>query len=170
MDNLFDDPDGLFLVLSDPRGRHSVWPAALDLPAGLTTVHGPHPRQECLDIIDSALAGSRKGNAGSGQGLAEPSAGPVGTPGEPSLEALRAVFAELLQCDVIGPDDDFFALGGHSLLATRLTNRIKERFQVGVSLQTLFENPTPASLAEELAQGQPAAAARVRRPLGSAKP
>ena len=35
---------------------------------------------------------------------------------------LAALWAELLDVDQVGAEDDFFALGGHSLLATRLAS------------------------------------------------
>ncbi|MFE4612672.1 phosphopantetheine-binding protein [Streptomyces niveus] len=76
---------------------------------------------------------------------------------------MAALFAELLKRDRVGVHEDFFELGGHSLLATRLINRIKEEFQVELSLQIMFENPTAAELAEQFDAGrQPRTALRAR--------
>jgi Phosphopantetheine attachment site len=51
----------------------------------------------------------------------------------------------------VGVDDDFFALGGHSLLVTRMIARIRDTFEAEVGLRALFDNPTPADMAEYLA-------------------
>jgi MbtH protein len=50
--NLFDDPDGTFLVLVNDEEQHSLWPATLSVPAGWTIVHGKDSRQSCVDYID----------------------------------------------------------------------------------------------------------------------
>jgi amino acid adenylation domain-containing protein len=44
--------------------------------------------------------------------------------------------------------DNFFELGGHSLLATRIISRVHETFKIDISISTLFDNPTVATLAE----------------------
>ncbi|MER6006245.1 MbtH family protein [Nonomuraea angiospora] len=51
--NPFDDPDGSFTVLVNDEDQHSLWPAALDVPAGWRVVYGEDTRQACLDYIEA---------------------------------------------------------------------------------------------------------------------
>src|SRR3954468_1796771 len=62
-------------------------------------------------------------------------------------KALAAIWSELLSVENIGLHDDFFDLGGHSLLAIRAVARIRDKFEVNVSLRNLFEEPTLEGLA-----------------------
>ncbi len=70
-----------------------------------------------------------------------------GAPQTQTEKALAAIWAELLEVEHIGSQDDFFDLGGHSLLAIRAVSRIREQFDVNVSLRNLFESPTLEGLA-----------------------
>jgi amino acid adenylation domain-containing protein len=67
-------------------------------------------------------------------------------------KSLCEVFAEVLEVQPVGVDDDFFALGGHSLLATRAIAKIRARFGPNVALQALFELRTPRRLAGEVGE------------------
>jgi MbtH protein len=51
--NPFDNPDGVFSVLVNDEGQHSLWPDFAQIPAGWTVVHGPSTRQDCLDYIEA---------------------------------------------------------------------------------------------------------------------
>jgi amino acid adenylation domain-containing protein len=79
-------------------------------------------------------------------------AGDFALPQTPTEAALAAIWAEVLQMDSVGVNDNFFALGGHSLLATRLVARMRAAFAVELSLRSLFEQPTIAGLARVIAQ------------------
>ncbi|MEH2266221.1 amino acid adenylation domain-containing protein [Nostoc sp.] len=74
-------------------------------------------------------------------------------PRNPIEEKLAAIWAELLGLDLIGVNDNFFYLGGHSLIATQMLSRVREVFPVELSFGQIFENPTIASLAQLLTQG-----------------
>lgn len=60
------------------------------------------------------------------------------------------IWQEVLNVEKIGIHDDFFNLGGHSLLATQVVSRLRETFNVEVSLRSLFEATTVAELAQHI--------------------
>jgi acyl carrier protein len=71
----------------------------------------------------------------------------------PSNETERivaAVWREVLGTAEIGIHDDFFDLGGHSLLATRVLTRVRDAFDVELTLRDVFEHPTVARFAEHV--------------------
>ncbi|MBD2819370.1 amino acid adenylation domain-containing protein [Xenorhabdus sp. 42] len=65
--------------------------------------------------------------------------------------ALAAIWCDLLDVEQIGRHDSFFALGGHSLLAVKMIERLR-CLGLGLSVQTLFQQPTLSVLAQSLAQ------------------
>ncbi|MEL6605585.1 MAG: amino acid adenylation domain-containing protein, partial [Cyanobacteria bacterium J06614_10] len=67
---------------------------------------------------------------------------------------LVAIWESLLEVSSIGIEDSFFELGGHSLLAMQLVSRIQQQFQVQLSLASLFQNPTIAATAKQIANSQ----------------
>lgn len=65
-------------------------------------------------------------------------------------EKVASVWREIIGIDKIGRHDNFFELGGDSLLATQLTARLREKFHVEFSLQSLFESSTIAGITEQI--------------------
>ncbi|HCF29074.1 MAG TPA: non-ribosomal peptide synthetase, partial [Cyanobacteria bacterium UBA11049] len=71
-------------------------------------------------------------------------------PQNPTEELLVSIWAEVLNLKQVSIHDNFFELGGHSLLATQLISRIRDTFQIEISLFSLFESPTIASFSDRL--------------------
>ncbi|MBF0450080.1 MAG: amino acid adenylation domain-containing protein [Candidatus Magnetomorum sp.] len=54
---------------------------------------------------------------------------------------LADIWEEILDCDAVGIDDNFFESGGHSLMAMQIIARIHKIFDVEISINTFFDNP-----------------------------
>ena len=68
-----------------------------------------------------------------------------------AVEAILAqAWAEVLQIDTIGMDDNLFALGCDSLKATRAAARIESTLPIELSATDIFHRPTVAGLAETI--------------------
>jgi acyl carrier protein len=66
-----------------------------------------------------------------------------------------AIFAEVLQIDRVGIDDNLFDLGGDSLIAIQVVSRIRTALASDVSIRALFASPTPAALARLVTEMRP---------------
>jgi hypothetical protein len=81
---------------------------------------------------------------------AEPAAVPAATGSReartPREKALCELFAEVLEVERVGIDDDLFALGCNSLTATRIIGRMRRTLGLETSIATIFRYPTIAEL------------------------
>ena len=50
--NPFDDESGVFVVLANGEGQHSLWPAFAEVPGGWEVVHRDDTRQNCLTYVE----------------------------------------------------------------------------------------------------------------------
>ena len=73
--------------------------------------------------------------------------GPV-APRNEVEQTIAEIWQSLLGYERIGVHDDFFELGGHSLLALQVLSRVREAFEVELSMRAIFECRTVAELAE----------------------
>jgi MbtH protein len=53
MSHPFDDQDGLFLVLRNDEGQHSLWPQHIAVPAGWSVALASSDRATCGAYIDT---------------------------------------------------------------------------------------------------------------------
>jgi acyl carrier protein len=68
-------------------------------------------------------------------------------PHTPTQEIIAHIFATVLGIEKVGIYDNFFELGGHSLLATQIISRLRQNFQIDLTVRVLFEDSTVAGLA-----------------------
>lgn len=75
-------------------------------------------------------------------------------PKTPLESTLAEAWCEVLNCEKVGRDDNFFNIGGNSLLAAQLFARLRDRFNMDLPLREVYERPTIASLSELILQRQ----------------
>ncbi|NEP88100.1 MAG: amino acid adenylation domain-containing protein [Okeania sp. SIO2C2] len=61
-------------------------------------------------------------------------------------KVLAEIWQEVLGIEKVGIHDNFFDLGGHSLMATQVVSRVRNTFDVELSVSQLFEEPMIAQL------------------------
>ena len=71
-------------------------------------------------------------------------------PRTPTEERVAAIVARLLGLERVGINDNFFYLGGNSLFGTQVIARVRDAFNVEISLLKLFDHPTVADLSAEV--------------------
>ncbi|MGV9747955.1 non-ribosomal peptide synthase/polyketide synthase [Rhodococcus zopfii] len=71
-------------------------------------------------------------------------------PQTPIEEIVAGVFAEVLDVERVGLDDDFFELGGNSLVATQVVSRLGAALDARIPVRELFEASSVESLASRL--------------------
>lgn len=52
MTNPFEDENGVYHVLVNDEGQHSLWPSFREVPQGWTIVHKADNRAACLEYIN----------------------------------------------------------------------------------------------------------------------
>ncbi|MDQ1350779.1 MAG: hypothetical protein QG657_1081 [Acidobacteriota bacterium] len=65
-------------------------------------------------------------------------------------QKLALIWQELLGIDQVGRNDDFFELGGDSLKATLMAAKIKQAFDINISVGEVFNSPRLAELAVQM--------------------
>ena len=75
---------------------------------------------------------------------------PYAAPRNELEKQLAALWKELLGVPKVGIHDNYFELGGHSINATQLLLRLRSTLNVDLPLQSLFDKPTIAEIANLL--------------------
>ncbi|MEU6602681.1 condensation domain-containing protein [Streptomyces flaveolus] len=74
------------------------------------------------------------------------------------VDAVVAIWSDVMGVDALGPGDDFFELGGHSLLAIRITARVSAAWDVDLPMTLLLQHPVlrdfASAVADVLAQAE----------------
>jgi len=75
---------------------------------------------------------------------------PFVAPCTPIEKVLAGIWAEVLQVERVGVNDDFFALGGDSLLATHFLVQLYETMHIEVEASRLFDASTVGEMARHI--------------------
>jgi MbtH protein len=52
MTNPFEDENGVYCVVINDEGQHSLWPTFVDIPSGWRVIHPADNRSACLKFIE----------------------------------------------------------------------------------------------------------------------
>lgn len=66
-------------------------------------------------------------------------------------KALAGIWKEILGCEEVFREDNFFETGGDSLLSTRLISAVRARFGAECSMKEIFDSPVLSDMAEVIA-------------------
>lgn len=58
--NPFENQKGVFFVLVNVEGQHSLWPTFVDIPDGWQKIFGPASRTACLEKIETSWTDMRE--------------------------------------------------------------------------------------------------------------
>lgn len=86
--------------------------------------------------------------------MASAKTGEGSTPRNEVEREIAQIWQEVLEIENVGIDENFFQLGGHSLRALQVMYRLQNFFEIELPLQSLFNSPTIAGLAAEIARGR----------------
>ncbi|MEU6238310.1 amino acid adenylation domain-containing protein, partial [Kitasatospora sp. NPDC047058] len=119
-----------------------------------------------VGVLDELpLTGNGKLDRAALPDVAAPAPAAAEAPRSRTEAVLCGLFAELLERDAVGVDEDFFEAGGHSLLAISLQNRVRAAFQSprygALPLSQVYRTPTAEGIATWLERSAPAPAAPV---------
>ncbi|MFI7444963.1 amino acid adenylation domain-containing protein [Nonomuraea indica] len=145
--------------------RQSADEGGNDLPLTVTVDTGPdgrvtlallHRRERLGDasaraLLDEYLRLLRAVAAAPGAPLRE-----LADPGVAAERVLTRIWAEVLQVDHVGPEDDFFELGGDSILSVHIVGRARTHGLTFTPRQLLQHRTVAALLAAGLAEAPPA--------------
>ena len=67
---------------------------------------------------------------------------------------VSSICGEVLRVEQIGVNDNFFSLGMHSLMMMQVIARIREQFQLDLSIQSFFLTPTVAGITQALLESR----------------
>ena len=77
---------------------------------------------------------------------------------------LAKIWADLLELNQVGVDEDIFALGADSLTVAQMLSRLRARFGVDFSFKDIFDAPTVAALAARIESSKKDSAAAIAWP------
>ncbi|HEX2094786.1 MAG TPA: amino acid adenylation domain-containing protein, partial [Longimicrobiaceae bacterium] len=143
------DPAEIRAALRESLPAHMVPSAYVVLDAFPLSPNGKIDRR-------TLPAPDRVSAAGSGAGVG---------PRTPVEEEVARIWAEALELEEVGVEDDFFELGGHSLLAVRVAARVGDAFGVEVGVRDLFHARTVAGLAQAVEEARSAGRVAEAPPL-----
>jgi amino acid adenylation domain-containing protein len=126
---------------------------------GLIRIVREIPKSPGGKIQRHALAAALGLPARSGRAERDVKMAPCGSDLE---QELAKIWADLLETDQIGVNQDVYALGADSLTMTQMLSRLSTRFGIDFSFKDLFDAPTAAALAARIESGE---SNRVNGPL-----